>query len=45
MKAAMARGALRLLLVPLDAIGPSRLRLALRRLSLRFRAPVVYRES
>ncbi len=31
---------LRLILVPLDAAGPSRMRLALRRLSLRLRATV-----
>ncbi len=41
----MALGLLRLVLVPLDAVGPSRPRLALRRLSLRFRAPAVYAEN
>lgn len=35
--ATVARGLLRLALLPLDAAGPSRSRLALRRLSLRLR--------
>src|SRR5215472_8347418 len=44
MVAAMALALLRLLLVPLDAVGPSRPRRALRRLSLRFRAPAEFAE-
>ena len=40
----MVLGLLRLVLVPLDAVGPSRPRLALRRLSLRFRARTVFPE-
>jgi hypothetical protein len=42
MVATMVLGLLRLVLVPLDAVGPSRSRLALRRLSLRFKEPTVY---
>jgi hypothetical protein len=42
MVARMVLGFLRLLLVPIDAAGPSGARLALRRLSLRFRAPAQY---
>jgi hypothetical protein len=46
MVAAMALKLLRLLLVPLDAAGPSRPRLALRRLILRLRpSTVVVAES
>jgi hypothetical protein len=44
MRARMILGFLRLVLVPLDAAGPSRPRLAIRRLSLRFRAPADYAE-
>lgn len=44
MVAAMVLGLLRLVLVPLDAVGPSRPRRALRRLSLRFRARSVFPE-
>lgn len=44
MMSAMVRGLVRLALVPLDLAGPSRSRLALRRLSLRFRTPAVQAE-
>ena len=39
---ALVLGLVRLLLVPLDAAGPSRPRRALRRLSLRFRGSVLH---
>jgi hypothetical protein len=42
MVAAMALGLLRLASVLVDAAGPSRPRLALRRFSLRFRTSAVY---
>jgi hypothetical protein len=41
----MALGLLRLARVPLDAVGPSWPRLALRRLSLRLRAHPIYPKS
>ncbi len=44
MVAAMALGLLRIASVVVDAAGPSRSRLALRRLRLRFRAHAVYAE-
>ncbi len=42
MVAAVALGLLRLASLVVDAAGPSRSRLALRRLSLRFRASAIY---
>jgi len=42
MVAAMALGLVRLVLVPIDLAGPSRPRLALRRLGLRLREHAVY---
>jgi len=45
MVAAMVLSLLRLVLVPIDFAGPSRSRLALRRLGLRLRTHAVYAKS